>query len=831
MLLPAVFWTCVSFLANEIAVSLAIQNSRIKFDISDFRKCLDTDKVSVVHMLVKPTLPSCVEHCVARGDCQAVNYRRRFKLCELLNDVKRTNVTIENDALTGGCVSVYMDTVTNSVVDQGCSCEGGQSCDIKTHSCSITECPVLTLENGEIDGNLYEVGSILRFHCHVYHTEKNGMNSSTCLTTGQWSYLPECQVDCGEPQTIKNANISEGSTSLDSIRTYYCKEGYTMVYGGNTDYITTCISNATWTPVLFTCVIGKDNKRYKIQNKSAAYNALFYCGVPQTIQYAQISEGSTLLHSTRTYYCMEGYSMILGTSGYSASTVCKVTGDWSIVDFTCVIDCGEPPTVAYALPFYSSTVLSSICTYTCNYGFAPQPEAAVMEIQCGTTGIWSSVTFACVVDCGVPQTIQHAQISEGSTLLHSTRTYYCMEGYSMILGTSGYQDSTVCKVTGDWSIVDFTCVVDCGEPPTVAYALSLCSSTVLSSICTYTCNNGFAPQPETAVMETQCGTTGIWSSVTFACVVDCGSPPEVTNASVSSGSTLIHASRSYTCSNGFAVSPEGSGMDILCRTDGSWSTITFTCVVDCGEPPVITNTMISSGSTLVFTERTYTCLNGYGSISASNSITTLCQYNGLWSTVYFSCVIDCGAPSDISDATVSSGSTLEGSIRSYTCNSGYTASTSTTVTSTTCDSNGLWSAVSLTCVPEAVVGNSCSTDSDCTETGTVCLYSMCFCGPTYRYESATKQCRQVCNTVTNGYTYIPSSYISAYNILGGHISYSSQANCESECSSKPDCLSFDYFSYTEDCFLNSVSYYMVLDTDSESIITSSTTLIGYKICV
>ncbi|KAL4224623.1 hypothetical protein ACF0H5_015321 [Mactra antiquata] len=628
MLLPAVFWTCVSFLANEIAVSLAIQNSRIKFDISDFRKCLDTDKVSVVHILVKPTLPSCVEHCVARGDCQAVNYRRRFKLCELLNDVKRTNVTIENDALTGGCVSVYMDTVTNSVVDQGCSCEGGQSCDIKTHSCSITECPVLTLENGEMVGNLYEVGSILRFYCHVYHTEKNRMNSSTCLTTGQWSYLPECQVDCGEPQTIKNANISEGSTSLDSIRTYYCKEGYTMVYDGNTDYITTCISNATWTTVLFTCVI----------------------------------------------------------------------------------------------------------------------------------------------DCGVPQTIQYAQISEGSTLLHSTRTYYCMEGYSMILGTSGYSASTVCKVTGDWSIVDFTCVIDCGEPPTVAYALSLCSSTVLSSICTYTCNYGFAPQPEAAVMETQCGTTGIWSSVTFACVVDCGSPPEVTNASVSSGSTLIHASRSYTCSNGFAVSPESSSMDILCRTDGSWSTITFTCVVDCGEPPVITNTMISSGSTLVFTERTYTCLNGYGSLSASNSITTLCQYNGLWSTVYFSCVIDCGAPSDISDATVSSGSTLEGSIRSYTCNIGYTASTSTTVTSTTCDSNGIWSAVSLTCVPEAVVGNSCYTDSDCTETGTVCLYSMCFCGPTYRYESATKQCRQV-------------------------------------------------------------SYYMVLDTDSESIITSSTTLIGSKDCV
>lgn len=55
---------------------------------------------------------------------------------------------------------------------------------------------------------------------------------------------------------------------------------------------------------------------------------------------------------------------------------------------------------------------------------------------------------------------------------------------------------------------------------------------------------------------------------------------------------------------------------------------------------------------------------------------------------------DCGAPPFITRATVSSGSTLEGSIRTYTCN----ANTLTQGTiNTRCQLNGKWTAVDLYC--------------------------------------------------------------------------------------------------------------------------------------
>ena len=59
-------------------------------------------------------------------------------------------------------------------------------------------------------------------------------------------------VDCGEPPTLTNANVSVGGTIEGAVRNYTCIEGYHAASAASSP-ATTCLQTGQWTELTFEC--------------------------------------------------------------------------------------------------------------------------------------------------------------------------------------------------------------------------------------------------------------------------------------------------------------------------------------------------------------------------------------------------------------------------------------------------------------------------------------------------------------------------------------------------------------------------------------------------
>ncbi|XP_069105190.1 protein lev-9-like [Argopecten irradians] len=185
---------------------------------------------------------------------------------------------------------------------------------------------------------------------------------------------------------------------------------------------------------------------------------------------------------------------------------------------------------------------------------------------------------------------------------------------------------------------------------------------------------------------------------------DCPELPPIIHASLTSDSRKVGVTVTYTCDAGYA----GIGDDQRkCVGNGQWKGSTFECR-DCGPPPDIPFGTVQPGDNLVGTDRFYLC--GVLSTPDANAFIT-CQTDGQWSTATFTCV--CPDPPSVPNASPSSSDKVVGTVITFTCDTGYVA---TGTSSITCLSTGAWESLTFTCTdcgdPPTVSGTSVQSGSN-----------------------------------------------------------------------------------------------------------------------
>eukprot|EP00117_Sycon_ciliatum_P010990 scpid73632/ scgid12649/ Sushi, von Willebrand factor type A, EGF and pentraxin domain-containing protein 1; CCP module-containing protein 22; Polydom; Selectin-like osteoblast-derived protein; Serologically defined breast cancer antigen NY-BR-38 len=153
----------------------------------------------------------------------------------------------------------------------------------------------------------------------------------------------------------------------------------------------------------------------------------------------------------------------------------------------------------------------------------------------------------------------------------------------------------------------------------------------------------------------------------------------------------INGATIFTCNSGYNV--VGSSASV-CLPTGTWSTSPPTCqLIQCPVNPVSPiNGAVSSGARDAFTNRTYSCNTGY---QLSGTTTTVCQTTGAWSGTPPTCtrVLCSSQVAPLNGAIASMSMEINGATI-FTCNSGYNLAGSS---ASVCLPSGNWSTSPPTC--------------------------------------------------------------------------------------------------------------------------------------
>ncbi|XP_045174634.2 sushi, von Willebrand factor type A, EGF and pentraxin domain-containing protein 1-like [Mercenaria mercenaria] len=328
------------------------------------------------------------------------------------------------------------------------------------------------------------IGSKRRYKCH-YGFYATGTIEIECLSNAVWSKPNHTCTACGPTPDVPNADVVPGLHTLGTVRKYVCHKG--LVPKGSPKI--TCLKQAKWSPVNFTCV---------------------GCLEPYNLKHAVLEPGINHVHSIRRYTCLPGYY----ATG-EITTTCAVPPhselpDWSTPVHYCK-DCGEPHPVKNAYAKNGTRTIGSKQMYVCHKGFvASGPPVA----HCMQNGEWSLPNFKCIT-CGDPPKIEHAEVDKvGTNNVESVRAYMCNKGF---VATGPIEAKCVTDApygTPYWKNMTANKCRDCGVPPNVTNAYASIGPAIIGSELKYSCDEGFVMKGYNRI---ECLVTGIWSQPEFSC--------------------------------------------------------------------------------------------------------------------------------------------------------------------------------------------------------------------------------------------------------------------------------------------------------------------------
>ena len=517
-----------------------------------------------------------------------------------------------------------------------------------------TEWPII--KNGTLSRiqENYVYGDVAYIVCDKGH-KVEGDASVRCQEGGTWgTILSKCViVKCSYPKRILNGRVSYMSVTYDSVITYTCDKGYTLV--GKAER--RCEATGFWSDLQPSCHIVRcpEPKRALFKNGYIVGSAYMY-------------------NSIVTYKCSVGY-VLQGESRHQ----CLSTGEWNSTLPRCIpVDCGQPLEIANALIQVSSTVYRAVAEYQCNRGY--NIRGAVFH-TCSLNGRWSGQLTSCEkVTCPVPVDIDNGFYEGENFTFMAEIKYQCKEKYA--LEGDSIQS---CDESGRWSGTTPQCrAKKCPPPDRSASDHLLMSGDDFSagSILSFQCDTGYRLIGEEKVT---CEDGAHWSGNLPRCEeISCGVPRLIKNGFIDGNSYQYQDIVQIGCVAGYTVQGEST---IECQANGKWSDINATCIpVTCGKPPDIEHATIG-GSSFNFGEYIfYKCLEGF-EMTGNNLLQ--CSSNGTWEGTLPSChMTSCGSVPVIPHASTIVTKTTYGSKASYKCNRGYNILGSAMVE---CIANGTWS--------------------------------------------------------------------------------------------------------------------------------------------
>ncbi|XP_065189195.1 sushi, von Willebrand factor type A, EGF and pentraxin domain-containing protein 1-like isoform X2 [Sycon ciliatum] len=523
-------------------------------------------------------------------------------------------------------------------------------------TCNAITCPVPTIPDGMATPVVASVPQQYTISCSSGFTLV-GSNTVTCPTANAFTTFPICQANtCPALPVITNGYVSAtvASFTIGGTASVLCLPGY-VVTGTAT---ITCGSGGQWP-----------------SGTSLPTCTLRMCPALTPPISGSIVSSTRLPYGVTIFACNDGYQL----TGNSA-TVCMANGAWSTTTPTCTsIMCSSQAAPSNGAIASMSLEVNGVTIFTCNSGYNVVGSSASV---CLPNGTWSTSEPTCQpIQCPAnPVSPMNGAVSAVGRNAFAIRTYSCSTGYQLSGATT-----TVCQTTGAWSGTPPTCTrVVCSGQVAPSNGAIASMSLEINGATIFTCNAGYNVVGSSASV---CLPNGTWSTSPPTCqLIQCPvNPVSPTNGAVSSGARDAFTNRTYSCSMGYQLSGTTT---TVCQTTGTWSGTPPTCTrVMCSGQVAPSNGAIASMSLEINGATIFTCNSGYNVIGSSASV---CLPTGTWSTSPPTCqLIQCPVnPVSPINGAVSSGARDAFTNRTYSCNTGYQLSGTTT---TVCQTTGAWS--------------------------------------------------------------------------------------------------------------------------------------------
>lgn len=635
-----------------------------------------------------------------------------------------------NQVITYACNSGYDLVGTATRTCQADGTFGGTAPTCAPVTCSGLVAPT----NGSVSATSTTFGNSVSYSCASGY-ELNGNTTRTCQADGTFGgTAPTCDpVDCGPLTAPTNGSVSTPTTTYGSTATYSCDAGYALT-GTSTR---TCQATTAWSDTAPTCTLimtgcspnpcanggtctPSGASGFTCDCSGAVGWTGSTCSTPVTCSGASaptngaVSSSSTTYNSSVTYSCNAGYTLV-----GSSSRLCQADGSFAGTAPTCqAVTCsGASAPTNGSVSATSATYPNSI-TYACNSGYVLTGNGGSSTRTCQADTTFSGTAPTCApVTCTGAVAPSNGNVTSTSATFGNSVTYSCDAGYTLV-GTA----TATCQADATFSSAPPSCApVSCPSlvPPTNGSVTA--PSTTYGSTAMYSCDSGYSlsgsatttcqadqtwsnPAPTCTLVPMPCtpnpclngGSCTPGSGMDYTCTcqpgyegTNCGTPVTCTGASAPTNGTVSATSATYTnsitysCNSGYMLS--GGSSTRTCQADATFSGTAPTCApVVCSGATAPLNGTVSSSSTTYPNSITYTCNSGY---TLTGSSTQDCTAAGTFSGSAPTCTpVNCGAPS-ILNGTVSAPVTTYGATATYSCSANYSLQGSATGT---CQANGTW---------------------------------------------------------------------------------------------------------------------------------------------
>ncbi|XP_078482139.1 P-selectin-like [Ciona intestinalis] len=362
------------------------------------------------------------------------------------------------------------------------------------------------------------------------------------------------------------------------------------------------------------------------------------------------------LGSVCTYKCLTHHRLV-----GPASTQCIDDGGdlvWDSAAPNCEhIECPDLGTIenGNVICPLSTNYVNSVCYFTCNDEFQPEPDTSLTTCQNDST--WTNAKPTCLpTTCSLLPSIQHGDAScTNSNLLHSVCTFTCDDEH-MLHGS----DSTMCGGNGEWTSPPPACVrVVCTEQTKPSNGSMSCNhGNNEGSVCSFECYSTHELVGEFEIQcVTQAGTLPVWTGETPSCILrkNCGSLPTepVGGYVVCTDEIFLDSECEFAC-DGFRT--RVGALYTMCVEDGGdmkWDNPTPVCErTQCPDQGSIANgTMSCTDGNYANSVCSYSCDNDNYALTPSGVVDNVCNNDTTWNLPKPCCSKIC-PPYSVVDAVI-----------------------------------------------------------------------------------------------------------------------------------------------------------------------------------
>ncbi|CAH0550197.1 unnamed protein product [Brassicogethes aeneus] len=285
-------------------------------------------------------------------------------------------------------------------------------------SCEPRSCGAPTdISHGWHAGECYTYGCRITYHCAEGY-ELVGRNERFCQADGTWmpKELPTCvlvtAVQCAPPENPRHGKAVYTSCSYNSVVSYECKYGYTLL-GESTRR---CGADKKWSGTQPTC------KEINCGHPGRLWNG-----------WLENIEGGTGLGASIIFRCHEGMLLEGNTS-----TVCQIDGKWRYPLPRCFAPCVVPHVTQGRVILVSRNDTATTSTVV-QHGEALEVDcndqyeflASVLEVTCNN-GTWTHIPKCEPARCKfLPKSPKYGMVMAPKMEHGMKARFKCKDGYSL----------------------------------------------------------------------------------------------------------------------------------------------------------------------------------------------------------------------------------------------------------------------------------------------------------------------------------------------------------------------------------------------------------------